>query len=63
MNRQDRDLRQRDIVPPEQLANCRATVIGVGAVGRQVALQLAAMGVPWIQLIDFDVRPVCLKLT
>jgi hypothetical protein len=58
MNRQDRDLRQRDIVPPEQLANCRATVIGVGAVGRQVALQLAAMGVPWIQLIDFDVVEV-----
>lgn len=54
MNMQDRDLRQRDIVPPEPLATCRATVIGVGAVGRQVALQLAAMGVPWLQLIDFD---------
>lgn len=54
MNLQDRNLRQRDIVPPEKLATCRATVIGVGAVGRQVALQLAAMGVPWLQLIDFD---------
>ncbi|MBL1217357.1 MAG: ThiF family adenylyltransferase [Planctomycetes bacterium] len=50
----DRDLRQRDIVPPDRLAKCRATVIGVGAVGRQVALQLAAIGVPWLQLIDFD---------
>ena len=30
------------------------TVIGVGAVGRQVALQLAALGVRLIQLIDFD---------
>ncbi len=28
--------------------------IGVGAIGRQVALQLAAMGIPWLQLIDFD---------
>jgi sulfur carrier protein ThiS adenylyltransferase len=32
-----------------------ATPIGVGAIGRQVALQLAAMGVSWLQLIDFDV--------
>ena len=40
-----RDLRQRDIVPPDALAKCRPTVIGVGAIGRQVALQLAAMGV------------------
>ncbi len=31
----------------------------VGAIGRQVALQLAAMGVPWLQLIDPDtVEPV-----
>ena len=50
-----RDLRQREIVPPEKLATCRATVVGVGAIGRQVALQLAAMGIPWLQLIDFDV--------
>jgi sulfur carrier protein ThiS adenylyltransferase len=50
----NRDIRQRDIVPPDRLATCHATVIGVGAIGRQVALQLAAMGVPRIQLIDFD---------
>jgi molybdopterin/thiamine biosynthesis adenylyltransferase len=31
-----------------------ATVIGVGAIGRQIALQLAAIGVPRLQLIDFD---------
>jgi len=49
-----RDLRQRDILPPEALAKTRCTVIGVGAIGRQVALQLAAIGVPWLQLIDFD---------
>ena len=52
---EQRNMRQRDIVPPEQLATCRATVVGVGAIGRQVALQLAAMGVPWLQLIDHDV--------
>ena len=51
----DRDLRQRDIIPPERLAVCRATVVGVGAIGRQVALQLAAMGIPSLQLIDPDV--------
>jgi len=50
----ERYSRQRDIVPPERLAPCKATVIGVGAIGRQVALQLAAMGVSWLQLIDFD---------
>ena len=27
----DRDLRQRDIVPPDRLAACKATVVGVGA--------------------------------
>jgi molybdopterin-synthase adenylyltransferase len=55
----DRDLRQRDIVPPDRLAGCKATVVGVGAIGRQVALQLAAMGIPSLTLIDFDtVEPV-----
>jgi hypothetical protein len=55
MDISDRDLRERDIVPPARLATCRATVVGVGAIGRQAALQLAAMGVPWLQLIDPDV--------
>jgi sulfur carrier protein ThiS adenylyltransferase len=50
----ERYSRQRDIVPPDRLAACKATMIGVGAIGRQVALQLAAMGIPWLQLIDFD---------
>ena len=50
----ERYSRQRDIVPAERLTKCKATVIGVGAIGRQVALQLAAMGIPWMQLIDFD---------
>ena len=50
----ERYSRQRDIVPPERIADCKATVIGVGAIGRQVALQLSAMGIPWLQLVDHD---------
>jgi len=50
----ERYSRQRDLVPPERLVLCKATVIGVGAIGRQVALQLTAMGIPWLQLVDFD---------
>jgi molybdopterin-synthase adenylyltransferase len=50
----DRFERQRDLVPAERLAQLTATVIGVGAIGRQVAMQLAAIGVRHLQLIDFD---------
>ncbi|HNS22839.1 MAG TPA: ThiF family adenylyltransferase [Sedimentisphaerales bacterium] len=50
----ERYSRQKDIVPAERIAACKSTVIGVGAIGRQVALQLAAMGIPWLQLLDFD---------
>ena len=53
--KEERYSRQRDIVPPERIAACKATVVGVGAIGRQVALQLTAMGIPWLQLIDYDV--------
>jgi sulfur carrier protein ThiS adenylyltransferase len=53
-NLTERDVRQRDILPPDRLADVHATVIGVGSVGRQVALQLAAIGVRWLQLIDPD---------
>ncbi|MHC4538473.1 MAG: HesA/MoeB/ThiF family protein [Planctomycetota bacterium] len=52
--RKERYMRQKDIVPADRLAICKATVIGVGAIGRQVALQLTAMGIPWLQLVDFD---------
>jgi tRNA A37 threonylcarbamoyladenosine dehydratase len=51
---QDRFGRQDDLVPRDRLAEITATVIGVGAIGRQVALQLAAIGVPRLQLVDFD---------
>jgi molybdopterin/thiamine biosynthesis adenylyltransferase len=46
--------RQQDLVPPDRLVDLTATVIGVGAIGRQVALQLAAIGTRSLQLIDFD---------
>ena len=50
----DRFLRQRDLVSTEKLADTSVTIIGVGAIGRQVALQLAALGVMRLQIIDFD---------
>jgi hypothetical protein len=46
--------RQAGLVPREELLKQSATVIGVGAIGRQVALQLACLGIPRLQLIDFD---------
>jgi molybdopterin-synthase adenylyltransferase len=50
----DRFIRQRGLVPQKRLAQTDCSVIGVGAIGRQVAMQLAALGVRRLQLIDFD---------
>ncbi|WP_417851779.1 ThiF family adenylyltransferase [Thalassoglobus sp.] len=50
----DRFTRQQELVPMEKLKNLKVTVIGVGAIGRQVAIQLASIGARSIQLIDFD---------
>ena len=50
----DRFVRQQELVPQDRLATVTATVIGVGAIGHQVALQLAGIGVLRLQLIDFD---------
>ena len=47
-----RDSRQRELIPPDRLARGYGVVIGVGAVGRQVALQLAAVGLPRLELWD-----------
>ncbi|HMP06340.1 MAG TPA: ThiF family adenylyltransferase [Lacipirellulaceae bacterium] len=59
----DRYQRQRDLVPQEPLAALQLSVIGVGAVGRQVALQLAVMGARRLQLVDHDVvEPVNLAV-
>ena len=52
--RDERYSRQKDIVPLDRIADCKATVIGVGAIGRQVALQLTSIGISWLQLVDFD---------
>ena len=41
---QNRFTRQSGIVPADRLSNVTVSVIGVGAIGRQVALQLAAIG-------------------
>jgi hypothetical protein len=46
--------RQEALVPEQVLAPLWVTVIGVGAIGRQLALQLAALGVRRLQLVDFD---------
>jgi molybdopterin-synthase adenylyltransferase len=47
--------RQEDLVPRDRLAEIKVTIIGVGAIGRNVAVQLAAIGVPRLQIVDFDV--------
>lgn len=49
-----RNVRQRELVPPERLARCHAIVIGVGSIGRQVAIQLAAIGIQHMTLYDHD---------
>jgi molybdopterin-synthase adenylyltransferase len=51
---ENRFARQRDLVPAQRLMQLQVTVIGVGAIGRQVAVQLAAIGVQRLQLVDFD---------
>ena len=51
---QDRFSRQEGLIPRDRLLDLPITVIGCGAVGRQVAIQLTAVGTPSLQLIDFD---------
>jgi molybdopterin/thiamine biosynthesis adenylyltransferase len=50
----DRFVRQADLVPQQGLSEEQVTVIGVGAIGRNVALQLASIGLRRMTLIDFD---------
>lgn len=49
----ERFSRQTDIVP-DLLHSRSITIVGVGAVGRQLALQLAALGGMTVTLYDFD---------
>ncbi len=53
----DRFQRQESLVPRDRLMALAVSIIGVGAIGRQVALQLAALGIPKLQLVDFDSAP------
>ena len=50
-----RSERYRELLPIERLSQIACSIIGVGAIGRQVALQLAAMGVGRVQLVDPEV--------
>lgn len=55
----DRYRRQSTIVPEALLRKHPVMIVGVGAIGRQVALQLTVMGVSRLKLIDPDqVEPV-----
>lgn len=49
-----RNSRQETMAPYEKLINSECVVIGVGAVGRQVARQLASMGVKSLSIWDHD---------
>jgi len=51
---EQRYLRQKDIFNPDELKELEVSIVGVGAIGRQVALQLASIGVGNIHIIDFD---------
>jgi len=46
--------RQRGICPTREFQEQTFIVIGVGAVGHEVSMQLAAMGATKVHLVDFD---------
>lgn len=50
----ERMSRYADLVKPTALVQARVAVIGTGAIGRQVAIQLASMGIGEVTLCDFD---------
>lgn len=47
--------RHDGIIDQVKLAGFMPVIVGVGAIGRQVAVQLAGIGTPKVTLIDFDV--------
>lgn len=49
-----RDTRYRTLLPVERLQSTPISIIGCGAIGRQVAIQLASMGCRSLLLVDFD---------
>ena len=52
MDLTDRNIRQHDIVPPKKLETISVMIVGVGAVGRQLTLQLTTMGVSDVTIVD-----------
>lgn len=54
MSDTNRFVRQAELVPRERLRDLTVTVVGVGALGRSLSLQLAALGVCRLQLVDHD---------
>lgn len=50
----NRNLRQLSLFPPERLKKVQCVIVGLGALGRQVAIGLAAAEIPHLRLIDFD---------
>ena len=56
---ENRYMRQQDIIQRQEVDT---SIIGVGAIGRQVSMMLAAMGIEPVKLIDMDyVAPVNLS--
>lgn len=53
MNSQERYSRQSSLVPAA-IKDLDITIVGVGAIGRNVAIQLASMGATNLRLYDFD---------
>lgn len=51
---ENRYTRQDGLISQERISKTGCTIIGVGAIGRQSALQLSAIGVGNMTLIDFD---------
>lgn len=51
----DRFVRQAELIPRDRVDGLLVTVVGIGSVGRPLALMLAACGVRHLQLIDPDV--------
>ena len=54
MGKLDRDSRYSGVYPTYKMAKHRAVVVGCGAVGRNLAIQLVASGLPSIHLVDMD---------
>ena len=51
---EERYSRQADLVPADKMKDTIFTIVGVGAIGRQIALQLATIGAHKIHIVDFD---------